>query len=62
MSEFETIKLLKSKEESSVSIVLHKPTQKQYVLKAYNKEMVSDKGLTDNILAERDILRLISGI
>jgi hypothetical protein len=57
LSEFETVKVLKNKEESSVSVVMHKPSKNQYVMKAYNREIVAEKGLIDSILAERDILR-----
>lgn len=62
LSEFDTVKILKQTDETSVSLVVHKTTKKEYVIKAYNKEKVSEKGQVDSILAERDIMRLIAGI
>ena len=62
LSEFNTVKILKQKDETCVSLVVLKTTQKEYVIKAYNKEKVNEKGQVESILAERDIMRLIAGI
>lgn len=60
--EFELVKELKNSETTQVKICRHKPTGKEVVLKLYNKDIVMSTGMLDSVMAERDILRLISGI
>ena len=60
--EFELKKMLKRSVDTEVSIVLHKPTGKECVLKAYKREEAFKTGMVERVMSERDILRLISGI
>jgi hypothetical protein len=60
--EFELVKELKNSETTQVKIAIHKPSGKEVVLKLYNKDVVMSSGMLDSVIAERDILRLVSGI
>lgn len=62
LEEFATVKYLKQSEDTIVSVVKHLKSDKEYVIKAYNKEIVMKGNMIDSVIAERDILRLISGI
>lgn len=62
LEEFATVKYLKQSEDTIVSVVKHLKTDKEYVIKAYNKEIVMKGNMIDSVLSERDILRMISGI
>jgi len=62
LDEFEEIKLLKQTADTKVSIAKHGPTAREVVIKAYNKEMVNASNMIERIFAERDVLRLVSGI
>jgi serine/threonine protein kinase len=60
--QFHQVKVLKQSPETVVSVVVHKQTNKEYVLKAYSRTEVTKTEMAQRVLAERDILRLVSGI
>jgi serine/threonine protein kinase len=63
MTEFEDLKELKRGDDGTqVKIVRHMPSGKECVLKLYDKEFVMGTGMIERVIAERDILREISGI
>lgn len=62
LTEFQTVKLLKQNDDTCVSIVRHTPTGSEMVIKAYNREKVMETSMIERVLAERDILRMVSGI
>lgn len=62
LTDFETIKMLKQSPCTTVYAARHAPSNRKVVIKAYSKEQVQESGMIDRVLAERDILRLVSNI